>query len=54
MTNILAGIVLFEVFHDVQYLSIVWTNQTTPISAADQRVIDGFVAQQTKALAATS
>ena len=24
MTNILAGIALFEVFHDVQYLSLVW------------------------------
>ncbi len=24
VTNILAGIVLFEVFHDVQYLSLVW------------------------------
>jgi hypothetical protein len=37
-----------------QYISIVWTNQATPISAADQHVIDGFVAQQTRALAATS
>ena len=36
-----------------QYLSIVWTNQATPITAADQHVIDGFVAQQTRALAAT-
>jgi hypothetical protein len=35
-------------------LSIVWTNQSTPITAADQRVIDGFVDQQTKALAGTS
>ncbi len=24
MANILAGIALFEVFHDVQYLSLVW------------------------------
>src|SRR5438270_11924195 len=24
VTNILAGIALFEVFHDVQYLSLVW------------------------------
>ena len=37
-----------------RYCSIVWTNQATPISAADQRVVDGFVAQQTRALAATS
>jgi hypothetical protein len=37
-----------------RYLSIVWTNQSTPITADDQHVIDGFVAQQTRALAATS
>jgi hypothetical protein len=37
-----------------QYLTIVWTNQSTPITAADQQVIDRFVAQQSGALAATT
>lgn len=37
-----------------QYLTIVWTNQSTPITAADQAVIDRFVAQQTQALAGTT
>jgi hypothetical protein len=36
-----------------QYLSIVWTNQATPVTSGDQHVIDEFVAQQTRALAAT-
>jgi hypothetical protein len=36
-----------------QYLSIVWTNQVTAITSGDQHVIDEFVAQQTRALAAT-
>jgi hypothetical protein len=36
-----------------QYLSIVWTNQTTAITSGDQQAIDAFVAQQTRALAAT-
>ena len=37
-----------------QYLSIVWTNQSTAISAGDQQVIDRFVAQQTAVLATTT
>ena len=37
-----------------QYLTIVWTNQSTPITAADRAVIDRFVAQQTAALATTT
>jgi hypothetical protein len=37
-----------------QYLTIVWTNQSTPVTAADQSVIDRFVAQQTDALSATT
>ena len=37
-----------------QYLSIVWTNQSTALSPGDQVVIDRFVAEQTAALAATS
>ncbi len=37
-----------------QYLTIVWTNQGTPITAADEAVIDRFVAQQTAALATTT
>ena len=37
-----------------QYLTIVWTNQSTPVTAADQAVIDRFVAQQTDALSATT
>jgi hypothetical protein len=36
-----------------QYLSIVWTNQATAITSGDQHAIDEFVAQQTRALAAT-
>jgi hypothetical protein len=36
-----------------QYLSIVWTNQATPVTSGDQHVIDEFVAQQTRYLAAT-
>ena len=36
-----------------QYLSIVWTNQSTPITSGDQHAIDEFVAQQTRALAET-
>jgi len=36
-----------------QYLSIVWTNSGTAITSGDQQVIDQFVAQQTRALAAT-
>ncbi len=36
-----------------QYLSIVWTNQATPVTSGDQHVIDEFVAQQTRSLAAT-
>jgi hypothetical protein len=36
-----------------QYLTIVWTNQSTTITSGDQRAIDAFVAQQTRALAAT-
>jgi len=36
-----------------QYLSIVWTNQGTAVTSGDQQVIDEFVAQQTRALAAT-
>lgn len=37
-----------------QYLTIVWTNQSTPITAADRAVIDRFVAQQTAALSTTT
>jgi len=37
-----------------QYLSIVWTNESTAISAGDQQVIDRFVAQQTAVLATTT
>jgi hypothetical protein len=36
-----------------QYLSIVWTNQATAVTSGDQQVIDQFVGQQTRALAAT-
>src|SRR4029434_11130416 len=31
VTNILAGIALFEVFHDVQYLSLVWIYNRTRV-----------------------
>ncbi|HSN06026.1 MAG TPA: hypothetical protein VLV82_01685, partial [Candidatus Angelobacter sp.] len=37
-----------------QYVTIVWTNQSTAITPADRAVIDRFVRQQTDALAGTT
>jgi hypothetical protein len=36
-----------------RFVTIVWTNQSSPLSAGDRSVIDHFVAEQTSALAAT-
>jgi Flp pilus assembly protein TadD len=41
VTNILAGIALFEVFHDVQYLSIVWIYNRSRVEK--DRSIGGFM-----------
>ncbi len=41
VTNILAGIALFEVFHDVQYLSIVWIYNRNRVEK--DRTIGGFM-----------
>ncbi len=41
VTNILAGIALFEVFHDVQYLSIVWIYNRNRVEK--DRSIGGFM-----------
>src|SRR6266403_2067665 len=41
VTNILAGIALFEVFHDVQYLSLVWIYNRNRVEK--DRSIGGFM-----------
>jgi tetratricopeptide (TPR) repeat protein len=41
VTNILAGIALFEVFHDVQYLSLVWIYNRNRVEK--DRTIGGFM-----------
>src|ERR1043166_6804673 len=41
VTNILAGIALFEVFHDVQYLSLVWIYNRSRVEK--DRSIGGFM-----------
>ncbi len=41
VTNILAGIALFEVFHDVQYLSLVWIYNRNRV--IKDRTIGGFL-----------
>ena len=41
VTNILAGIALFEVFHDVQYLSLVWVYNRNRVEK--DRSIGGFM-----------
>src|SRR5947199_7214583 len=41
VTNILAGIALFEVFHDVQYLSLVWIYNRKRVES--DRSISGFM-----------
>jgi tetratricopeptide (TPR) repeat protein len=41
VTNILAGIALFEVFHDVQYLSIVWIYNRNRVEK--DRTVGGFM-----------
>src|SRR6201993_1646006 len=41
VTNILAGIALFEVFHDVQYLSLVWIYNRSRVEK--DRSISGFM-----------